>query len=82
MRGSALTRGRSPHPAPTKAALKELTLLLGSSNRQASNRIGLIADQYAAGSYAEGPCEVTLPVTPAAIAAVKPVYHAAFSVKR
>ncbi len=54
----------------SRAALKELTLLLGSSNRQANNRIGLTANQYLAVSYAEGPYEITLPVTPAVIAAV------------
>ncbi len=62
--------------------MKELTPLWGSSNRQAINRIGLIADQYVAGSYAEGPYEITLPVTPAVIAAVKPGNRAAFAVKR
>ncbi len=62
--------------------LKDLTLLLGSSNRKAIDRIGLIADQYVAGPYVEGPYEITLPVTPAVIAAVKPGYRAGFAVKR
>ena len=59
---------------------KDLTLLLGSTDRAAVNRIGLIADQYVAGSYAEGPYEVTLPVTAAVVTAVKPGYRAAFAV--
>jgi len=60
----------------------ELTLLLGSSNRKKFDRIALIADQYVAGSYAEGPYEITLPVTPAVVSAVKPTYRSAFAVKR
>lgn len=59
--------------------IADLTLLLGSSNKTAFNRIGLIAAPYVAGSYAEGPYEVTLPVTPAVLAAVKPEYKAAFA---
>lgn len=59
--------------------IAELTLLLGSSNKQAFNRIGLIAAPYVAGSYAEGPYEITLPVTPAVLAAVKPAYKTAFA---
>ena len=65
----------------TCPTLKDLTLLLGSTNRQRINRIGLIADPYVAGSYAEGAYEVTLPVTPAILATVKPAYHAAFAVR-
>ena len=59
--------------------IADLTVLLGSSDRKAFNRIGLIAAPYVAGSYAEGPYEVTLPVTPAVLAAVKPEYKAAFA---
>lgn len=59
----------------------ELTLLLGSTDRQRIDRIGLIADPYVAGSYAEGAYEVTLPVTSAIVAAVKPSYRAAFAVR-
>lgn len=61
--------------------LKELTLLLGSSNRQRIDRIGFIADPYIIGSYAEGPYELTLPVTPAILAAVKPAYRTAFTIR-
>jgi hypothetical protein len=59
--------------------LKDLTLLLGSTDRQRINRIGLIADPYVAGSYAEGTYEMTLPVTPAILGVVKPAYRAAFA---
>lgn len=61
--------------------IKDTVVLLGSSNRQRFDRIGLIADQYVAGSYAEGPYEVTLPVTPALLAAVKPAYRSAFAMR-
>ncbi len=62
--------------------VKDLTLLLGSSNGRAIDRIGLIADPYVAGSYAEGAYEVTLPVTRSIIAAVKPEYRGAFAARR
>jgi len=59
--------------------VKDLALLLGSSDRKRFNRIGLIADPYVAGSYAEGQYEVTLPVTAQVLAAVKPAYRSAFA---
>lgn len=61
--------------------LSELTLLLGSSGGRVINRIGLIADPYVAGSYAEGPYEVTLPVTAAVLRAVKPAYRTDFALR-
>lgn len=61
--------------------LSDLVLLLGSTNGRAIDRLGLIADQYVAGSYAEGIYEVTLPVTPAVLSAVKPPYRAAFAAR-
>lgn len=59
--------------------IADLAVLLGSSNGRAFDRIGLIAAPYVAGSYAEGPYEVTLPVTDAVVKAVKPQYRAAFA---
>ena len=59
--------------------IAELTVLVGSSDKRAFNRIGLIAAPYVAGSYAEGAYELTFPVTPAVLAAVKPEYKAAFA---
>lgn len=59
--------------------LKDLVMLLGSSGGGRINRIGLIADPYVAGPYAEGAYEVTLPVTPALLRAVRPAYRDAFS---
>lgn len=61
--------------------LKDLTVLLGSSGGGRINRIGLIADPYVAGPFAEGKYEVTLPVTPALIRAVKPGYRLAFAAR-
>ena len=52
----------------------ELTVLLGSSSGKSFDRIGLIADPYVAGSYAEGTYEVTLPVNAAILAVVRPEY--------
>lgn len=62
--------------------VKDLTILLGSTNGRAIDRIGLLADPYVAGSYAEGSYEVTLPVTRAIAGAVKPAYRAAFALGR
>lgn len=59
--------------------IADLTVLVGSSDRKSFNRIGLIADPYVAGSYAEGEYEVTLPVTAKVLAAVKPAYRTAFA---
>ena len=61
--------------------IKDLTILLGSSNGRAIDRIGFIADQYVAGSYAEGPYETTFPVTAAVLRIVKPAYRADFALR-
>ena len=66
-------------PSDACPALSELTLLVGSSDGKAFDRLGLLAAPYVAGSYAEGSYEVTLPVTPAVLEAVKPEYRAAFA---
>ncbi len=59
--------------------VKDVTILPGSSNGRSFDRIGVIADQYVVGSYAEGPYEHTLPVTAAVLRAVKPAYRGAFA---
>lgn len=61
--------------------LEELVLIIGSSNGETFDRLGLLAAPYVAGSYAEGPYEVTLPVTQGVIDAVKPAYKDYFSVQ-
>lgn len=60
-------------------AIDELSVLLGSSNGRTFDRIGLIADPYVAGAYAEGSYEITLPIDAAIIDAAKPEYASAFS---
>lgn len=57
--------------------LKDLTLLLGSSNGRRIDRVGLVADPYVAGSYVEGTYEMTQPVTPVLLRAVKPAWRTA-----
>jgi hypothetical protein len=60
----------------------ESTMILGSSNHQTFDRVGVLVAPYEAGPYVEGDYEVTLPVTDAVMAAVKPEYRLSFSVKR
>ena len=60
----------------------EVTMLLGSGDRAHFTRIGLIADPYVAGPYAEGSYEVTLQVSPAVLKAVKPEYRSMFALGR
>ncbi len=60
----------------------ESTVILGSSNHRTFDRIGVLVAPYEAGPYVEGDYEVTLPVTPAVLAAVKPEYRAAFTATR
>lgn len=58
------------------------TIIPGSADKQHFTRMGVLVSPYNAGPYAEGSYEVTLPVTPAIIAAVKPEYRQYFAVKR
>ncbi len=57
------------------------SILFGSSNRRSFDRITVMVPPYEAGPYAEGTYEVDLPVTAALIAALKPRFRPAFSVK-
>ena len=57
----------------------ESTIILGSSNGRAFDRIGVLVAPYAAGPYAEGDYEVTLPVSDAVLAAVKPGFRDSFA---
>ncbi|MGB7655718.1 MAG: DUF4163 domain-containing protein [Novosphingobium sp.] len=63
-------------------APSEVTILLGSGDKAHFTRIGLIADPYMAGPYAEGDYEITLPVNAAVLKAVKPEYRSMFAVGR
>ena len=58
------------------------TVILGSADKTHFTRIGVLVDPYAAGPYAEGNYEVTVPVTAAVLRAVKPQYRSAFAVPR
>ncbi|MGH6744808.1 DUF4163 domain-containing protein [Novosphingobium sp.] len=60
----------------------EQVVILGSTNRQTFDRIGLLVPPYNAGPYAEGSYEVTVPVTGAVMAALKPQYRSSFSVAK
>lgn len=55
------------------------TVILGSSNGQTFDRIGVLIAPYSAGPYAEGSYEVTLPVDGAVMKALKPQYRSSFS---
>lgn len=60
----------------------EQTLILGSSNGKNFDRLGILIGPYAAGSYAEGDYDITLPVNNAVLDTVKPAYRTAFSAVR
>jgi hypothetical protein len=62
--------------------VKDATVIVGSSNGQTFDRIGIWFGPYLAGPYAEGAYELNFPVDAGVLGAVKPGYKAAFSVKR
>jgi len=55
------------------------TVILGSRKRDRFDRIGILIPSYEAGPYVEGTYEVTLPVTPAVMAAVRPEWRRYFA---
>jgi hypothetical protein len=59
--------------------LSELVLVLGTSNGNVFDRLDVLAAPYVAGAYAEGPYEVSIPVTQRILEAVKPDYRAYFA---
>jgi hypothetical protein len=59
----------------------EHTVILGSSNGRTFDRIGVLVEPYAAGAYAEGAFDITVPITERILGSVKPAYRSAFSVK-
>ncbi len=79
-RGAPVVRGNgdSFNDCPKVA---EATLILGSTDGRAIDRVGLLVGPYVAGSYAEGSYDLTLPVTRALIGAVKPQYRDAFATR-
>lgn len=68
-----------PGPFENCPAMEELVLVPASSGGEAIDEIRLLAAPYVAGSYAEGPYTVTLPVTRAVVDAVKEEYRDAFA---
>lgn len=58
--------------------VEEATLLLGSSNGRAFDRLGVWIGPYVAGPYAEGSFELNFPVDRGVLKAVKPVHRSAF----
>ena len=76
-RGEPVTRDGSMFNDCIKPS--EQTVILGSSDGQIFEKIGVLVGPYAAGPYAEGDYEFTLPVTAALLKAVKPEYREAFS---
>ncbi|BBC74139.1 conserved hypothetical protein [Altererythrobacter sp. B11] len=61
--------------------VSDATVLVGSRGGKLFDRVGIIYGPYAAGPYAEGSYELTLPVTRAVLDAVKPRYKAAFAAR-
>lgn len=53
-------------------------VILGSRSHKGFDRIGFLIAPYNAGPYAEGDYEVTVPITPQVLAAVKPEFRGAF----
>lgn len=62
------------------APVANSTVIVGSKGGRAFDRIGFLIPAYNAGSYAEGTYEITLPMTPALLDAIKPKYRRAFVV--
>jgi hypothetical protein len=59
--------------------MKELTVLLADTdNNGRFDHVNVIADQYVAGPYAEGPYEISLPITARMIERLKPEYASSF----
>lgn len=59
--------------------LKEVTTLLSDTDKNGRfDHVTVIADQYVAGPYAEGPYEIALPITAKMIERLKPEYAASF----
>lgn len=78
-RGAPVVRGTDGFTDCPKVS--EATLILGSTDGRAIDRIGLLVGPYVAGAYAEGSYDLTLPVTPALLRAVKPAYRDAFATR-
>ena len=69
-------------PASACIALKDTTMTFWASGGQRFNTITFLIARNVAGPYAEGSYDVTLPITAAMVAAIKPEFRDAFSVAR
>lgn len=79
-RGGPVRRGDSFGACP---ALKDLTVSLQDGDRDRRfDRIRVIADPYVAGPYAEGKYVISIPVTAAMVARLKPAFRASFEAQR
>lgn len=79
-RGEPVTPGQGTFSDCIKAS--EQTVILGSSNGRAFDKVGVLIGPYAAGPYAEGDYEFTFPVGARLLGAVKPIYRDAFALRR
>lgn len=78
-RGKPVVRS-SEWPDDCIAPVANATVIVGSKGGRAFDRIGFLVPAYNAGAYAEGTYDITLPMTPALLDAVKPEYRRAFVV--
>ena len=78
-RGEPVVRDRGTFDDCIKPS--EQTVILGSSTGRTFDKVGVLVGPYAAGPYAEGDYEFTLPVTEALRSVAKPEYREAFSVR-
>jgi Deacetylase PdaC len=60
----------------------DYVVLIGSSNGKTFDRMAVYVGPYGAGPYSEGAYEIDMPMTAKLVAAVKPQYRNAFSVKK
>ena len=61
---------------------RELTVLLQDDDRNSQfDHVLVTADQYVAGPYAEGPYEISLPITATMIERIKPEYRSSFEAR-
>lgn len=57
-----------------------LAVVLRSADRQHFTHLGILIDPYLVGPYSEGSYDITVPVTPSILSAVKPHYQSVFVV--
>lgn len=80
-RGQPVEEEEEEGEDPFEACVKpdETNVLLGSTNGETFNRIGIQIAPYIAGPYAEGSYEFTFPITPELLDVVREDYRTAFA---